>query len=685
MIQLTLRPDAIEGFYAAISYFIDAMAVFKEINMCFLFEKAPANQAIHIFAATTGVDPSGGTASFLVDSPFIDIVSKPDPARRGDNSSILLSAYSSTLVPLKSLLEHHGEYPLVIEFNVINGTNYAVFLRYLSLVKFKQALDNMYVSSQIHLSLISITYGLTPLQYLVVITSVFQSNYPIRLHAQKNGGQNPLANALTIRLLMNSCCSLVYGLPAFYPRVHLPIFAVDASDASSFLRLLRKSSGNSDGNQLSLSTSICRTAETEFEQLQTSIREKVPEVFDLLHCPHTSHAQQLAGLVWGTLATSLLTLMNCPKLLVQVGGTTTKVILDAVITQTKPMLQASVDVDQLASCITAAQDPEECYCVFDLFTYFQSSLKYASACMYLQGETALRSFLDLQTQYPSISYEVVLSASGQEVLTRNLQNATEIFASSLPGVELHVMRRLGPQTYAVVTTKDLVNQFLFAFSGTFCPSSPPTQKDKALINHKQAYDNYTIPSMSMQYMSSGSSGQQLRVNVNPQPINYIHSQSPGVTSVELQLTKSTPQIKETSPTSMLGVRTPPTPKDGSPIFDNDSVKLMDKTPIYVSQGSPSSKDICVDASGSIAATCLSNVAQVSIAKTASDSNNMTPFQSALLTRVKSPSSINQQANSVVSTYLSDCQPEQNLFSYIMGADSDSGISGDIEFMMDALL
>lgn len=48
MIQLTLRTDAIEGLCAAISYFIDAMAVFKEINMCFLFEKAPANQAIHI-------------------------------------------------------------------------------------------------------------------------------------------------------------------------------------------------------------------------------------------------------------------------------------------------------------------------------------------------------------------------------------------------------------------------------------------------------------------------------------------------------------------------------------------------------------------------------------------------------------------------------------------------------------
>lgn len=170
-------------------------------------------------------------------------------------------------------------------------------------MKFKQAFDSMYVSSQIHLSLISVTYGLTPLQYLVAITSIFQSTYPIRLHAQ-NGGQNPLASALTIRLLMNSCCSLVYGLPAFYPRVHLPIFSVDASDASSFLRLLRKSSGHSDGNHLSLSTSICRTAEAEFEQLQTSIKDKVPEVLDLLHCPHTSHAQQLAGLVWGTLNTS---------------------------------------------------------------------------------------------------------------------------------------------------------------------------------------------------------------------------------------------------------------------------------------------------------------------------------------------------------------------------------------------
>lgn len=685
MIQLTLRTDAIEGLCAAISYFIDAMAVFKEINMCFLFEKAPANQAIHIFAATTGIDPSGGTASFLIDSPFIDIVNTPDPARRGDNSSILLSVYSSTLVPLKTLLEHHGEYPLVIEFNVVDGTSYAVFLRYLSLMKFKQAFDSMYVSSQIHLSLISVTYGLTPLQYLVAITSIFQSTYPIRLHAQKNGGQNPLANALTIRLLMNSCCSLVYGLPAFYPRVHLPIFSVDASDASSFLRLLRKSSGHSDGNHLSLSTSICRTAEAEFEQLQTSIKDKVPEVLDLLHCPHTSNVQQLAGLVWGTLNTSLLTLMHCPKLLVQLGGATTKAMLNAVTTQTKPMLQASVDVDQIASCIAAAQDPEECYCASDLFTYFQSSLKYASACMYLQGETALRSFLDLQTQYPSISYEVVLSASSQEVLARDLQSTTGVFASSLPGVELHVMRRLGPQTYAVVTTKDLVNQFLFAFSGAFFPSSPSTQKDKATMDYKQGYDNYAVPSLSMQCTSSGSGGQQVRLNVNPQPINYVHSQSPVVTSIELQRTKNTPQVKETSPTSMFGVRTPPTPKDGSPILDDGSVKLVDQTPIYLSQQSPSSKDICLDASGSIVATCLNSVAQISLGKAADDGNSITPFQSTLLTRDRSMPSTNQQAGSVVSTHLSDCQSEHNLISYILGTDSDSGISGDIEFIMDALL
>lgn len=146
MIQLTLRTDAIEGLCAAISYFIDAMAVFKEINMCFLFEKGSCKPGYSHFAATTGIDPSGGTASFLIDSPFIDIVNTPDPARRGDNSSILLSVYSSTLVPLKTLLEHHGEYPLVIEFNVVDGTSYAVFLRYLSLMKFKQAFDSMYVS-----------------------------------------------------------------------------------------------------------------------------------------------------------------------------------------------------------------------------------------------------------------------------------------------------------------------------------------------------------------------------------------------------------------------------------------------------------------------------------------------------------------------------------------------------------
>ncbi|EET01306.1 Hypothetical protein GSB_152137 [Giardia duodenalis] len=684
MIQLTLRTDAIEGFCAAVSYFIDTSTIFKEVNMCFLFEKAPANQAIHIFAATTGINPSNSTASFLVDSPFIDIVSRQDPTRRTDNSSILLSVYSSALVPLKTLLEHNGEYPLVIEFDTINGVNYAIFLRYLSLMKFKQTFDNMYVSSQIHLSLINITYGITPLQYLVAIASVLQSNYPIRLHAQRNGGQNPLVNALTIRLLMNSCCSLAYGLPAFYPRLYLPVFAVDASDATSFLRLLRKSHNNSNNHQLSLSTSICRAPETEFEQLQTSIREKVPETMDLLHCPHTSHTQQSAGLVWGTLDTSLLTLMSCPKLLIQLGGSTTKIMLNAIVNQTKPTLQASVDMDQIASCIAAVQDPEECYCASDLSAYFQSSLRYASVCIYLQGETALQSLLNLQTQYPSISYEVVLSASSQEALTRELKGASSIFASSLPGVELHVMRRLGPQTYVVVTTSDLINQFLFSFSGVFCPSSPPIQKDKPLIHHKQGYDNYAIPSMSVHYASSGTSGQHLRPHITLQPINYVQPQSPGRVG-EVQLSKSTPQTREAPSINTFGVGTPSTPKDGSPSLENSPVKALGKTPTCLSADSPSSKHIDLGASGSIIITGLNSTAQVSPGQATDAVSSIAPFKSAVSTREKSPPLAIEQVPSIGSTCLPTHQLEQNLLSYILGEDSDSGINGDIETILDALL
>lgn len=690
MIQLTLRTDAIEGLCAAISYFIDASAIFKEINMCFLFEKAPANQAIHIFAATTDVNPSSSTASFLIDSPFVDIVSESDPERRADSSSVLLSVYSSSLVPLKTLLEHHGEYPLVIEFSVVNGVSYAVFLRYLSLMKFRQAFESMYISSQIHLNLINIIYGVTPLQYLVAITSALQSKYPIRMHAQRNGGQNQLANALTIRLLMNSCCSLAYGLSAFYPGLYFPIFTVDASDASSFLRLLRKSNNNSNSSQLSLSTSICRVTETELEPLQTSIREKVPETMDLMHCPHTSHAQQMSGLVWGTLNTSLLTLMSCPKLLIQLGGNTTKIMVNAITNHTKPMLQASVDMDHIAACIAATQDSEECRHVADLLAYFQSSLKYASACIYLQGETALQSFLNLQTQYPSISYEIVLNASSQEVLSKDLQGASDIFASSLPGVELHVMRRLGPQTYAVATTGNLINQFLFSFSGVFCPSSPPRPTEKPVANYKQGYDNYAIPSMSMQHISGGSSGQQSRPIVNPWPIKYTQPQvqSPTTVDIEIQLDKSTPSVKEGVSANIFGIGTPPTPRDGTPSLDDNHARAIGKTPTCLSPGSPNINSAGLDVSGSVAITCLSSVVQESPKQAVDDINSMTrsmvPFRSAASTRDRSPHSANEQVLSAVSTCISDHQYERNIISYILGDDSDSGISEDIETMLDAL-
>lgn len=685
MIQLTLRTDAIEGLCAAISYFIDASTIFKEINMCFLFEKTPANQAIHIFAATTGVNPSGSTASFLIDSPFVDIVSELDPNRRVDSSSVLLSVYSFSLMPLKTLLEHRGEYPLVIEFSVVNGVNYAIFLRYLSLMKFKQAFESMYISSQIHLNLINITYDVTPLQYLVAITSVFQTNYPIRMHAQRNGGQNQLANALTIRFLMNSFCSLTYRLSSLYPGLYLPIFSVDASNVDSFLRLLRKSSNNSTNNQLSLSTSICKVSEAEFEELQTSIREKVPETMDLMHCPHTSHAQQVSGLVWGTINTSLLTLMTCPKLLIQLGSNTTKIMLNAIINQTKPIFQASVEMDHIASYVAAAQDLEECHCAADLLAYLQSSLRYACVSVYLQGEVALLSFLNLQTQYPSISYEIILNASSQEVFAKDLQNSSGIFTSSLPGVELHVMRRLGPQTYAVVTTGDLINQFLFSFSGVFCPSSPPRQKDKPMVNYNQTYDNYAIPSMSMQYTSGGSSGQQFRPNINPWPIKYVQQpQSLKPVNKEIQLDKTTPSAKEDMSTNMFGIGTPPTPKNGSPGLDSSPVKVTNKTPIYLSPGSPNTNDVGLDASGSIAITCLNSVAQESPKKIADDINSRTPFKSAVSSKDRSPFSANDQVYSALSTHTGDYQRERNILSYILGDDSNSGISDDIEIILDML-
>lgn len=486
MVQLILHADAISGFQAAISYLWQQHETFVRLGICFLCEPGVGAQAIHV---TAGVDGSlGGTGgvSFVIDTPFVDFPGQSGSDTTGSRGTtcIYVELYTNTLGPLVTILEHPSHHPLVIEFGRQQHLGMTC-TRYLTLFKNKKAADVNYVIAQVILSTQTLTYNITALQYLETLTAVLGLCTPLLSFARKNGGCNPVANALSLKQIIHSFTCLTASLTSIYPEVLLQLLLIDLADVSSFTRTVMRTgsiSGGSSNNvsgtstQVTLSISQNTMNEEETRELGEGLAKTCPQLADYIYNAHPETELHLKDSAWAFVGKNILMLLTSYKLNITLFTGITTSLMKRVVERTgqDPTISVSTQTLQLLEAVVGTQRPEGVLLAYDLYHFFRSSLRYIAFCLFLQSDSPFLSFLGISTPYPILSYDLCIDSAGQEFLASAFQNVQgSVYDAALRGLSVHVVRRVGLKTYGQLLLRDVTNHIAMKVDGVFCRSKPP--------------------------------------------------------------------------------------------------------------------------------------------------------------------------------------------------------------------